>query len=180
MRLKTGEVLYEKSDMSPRPPPKISLRHDHDWTRGNVPLGSTVDQQPEGKVVRQSREKVQHATFSQLTQPIPKPICDRSGQPDNTQDMFVVKGETSRSHEINEKGFHKELGSSDRSGKPERLSEDIRVTHAHDGTGHLVEQSLCLLGFCVVPRKGSSTSRIQQSLEEQGCRNPIREKLQRL
>ena len=30
-RLKTGEVLYEKSYMSPRPPPKISLRHD--WTK---------------------------------------------------------------------------------------------------------------------------------------------------
>ena len=91
--------------MSPRPPPKISLRHDHDWTRGKVPLASTVDQQPEGKVVRQSRGEVQHATFSQLSQPIPKPICDRSGQPDNTHDVFVVKGETSRSHEINEKGF---------------------------------------------------------------------------
>ena len=35
VRLKTGEVLYEKSYMSPRPPPKILLRHDHDWTRGN-------------------------------------------------------------------------------------------------------------------------------------------------
>ena len=35
VRLKTGEVLYEKSYMSPRPPPKISSRHDHDWTRGN-------------------------------------------------------------------------------------------------------------------------------------------------
>ena len=105
VRLKTGEVLYEKSYMSLRPPPKISLRHDHDWTRGKVPLGSTVDQQPEGKVVRQSRGEDQHATFSQLTQPIPKPICDRSGQPDNTQDVFVVKGETSRSHEIDEKRF---------------------------------------------------------------------------
>ena len=102
VRLKTGEVLYEKSYMSPRPPPKISKRHDHDWTRGKVPLGSTVDQQPEGKVVQQSRGEVsQHATFSQLTQPIPKPICDRSWQPDNTQDVFVVEGETSRSHEIN-------------------------------------------------------------------------------
>ena len=55
VRLKTGEVLYEKSYMSPRPPPKISIRHDHDWTRWKVPLGSTVDQQPEGKVVRQYR-----------------------------------------------------------------------------------------------------------------------------
>ena len=34
--------------------------------------------------------------------------------------------------------------------------------------------------FCVVPRKGSSTSRFQRSLEEQSCRSPIREKLQRL
>ena len=64
VRLKTGEVLYEKSYVSPRPPPKISLRHDHDWTRGEVPLGSTVDQQPEGKVVRQSQGEVQYATFS--------------------------------------------------------------------------------------------------------------------
>ena len=38
VRLKTGEVLYEKSYMSPRPPPKISLRHDHDWTRENWAL----------------------------------------------------------------------------------------------------------------------------------------------
>ena len=44
VRLKTGEVLYEKSYMSPRPPPKISLRHDHNWTRGNYQLGSTVEQ----------------------------------------------------------------------------------------------------------------------------------------
>ena len=72
VRLKTGEVLYEKSHMSPRPPPKISLRHDHDWTRENVQLGSTVDQQPVGKLVRQSRGEVQHETFSQPTQQNPK------------------------------------------------------------------------------------------------------------
>ena len=63
------------------------------------------------------------------------------GKPDSTEDVFVVKGETSRSHEIDEKGFHGELCSSDRSGKPERLSEDIRVKHAHDGTRQPVEQS---------------------------------------
>ena len=137
-RLKTGEVLYEKSYMSPRPPPKISLRHDHDWTRGKVPLDSTVDQQPEGKVVRQSRGAVQHATFSQLTQPIPKPICDRSGQPEDTQDVFVVKGETSRSHEIDEKGFHGELCSSDRSGQPDNLSENIRVEQFTIDQGNLM------------------------------------------
>ena len=54
--------------------------------------------------------------------------------------MFVVKGEPSSSHEIDEKGLHEELGSSDRSGKPERLSENIRVKHAHDGTRQPVEQ----------------------------------------
>ena len=52
VRLKTGEVFYEKAYMSPRPPPKISLRHD--WARGEVSLGSTHDQQPQGEVVRQS------------------------------------------------------------------------------------------------------------------------------
>ena len=31
--------------------------------------------------------------------------------------MCVVKGETSRSREIDEKGLHEELGSSDRSGQ---------------------------------------------------------------
>ena len=91
--------------MSPRPPPKISLRHDHDWTRGSDQLGSTVEQQPVDKIVRQSCGEVQRSTFSQLTQPIPKPICDRSGKPDSTEDVFVVKGETSRSHEIDKKVF---------------------------------------------------------------------------
>ena len=67
VRLKTGEVLYEKSCMSPRPPPKISLRHDHDWTRGNDQVGSTVEHQPVGKLVQQSCGEVQRATFSQLT-----------------------------------------------------------------------------------------------------------------
>ena len=150
VRLKTGEVLYEKSYMSPRPPPKISLRHDHDWTSGKVSLGCTVDQQPEGKVVRQSRGEVQHASFSQLTQPKPKPICDRSGQPEDMQDVFVVKGEKSRSHEINEKGFHRELCFSDRSGQPDitpsvikarNLSENTRVEQTHDGSGQPDERN---------------------------------------
>ena len=55
--------------------------------------------------------------------------------------MFVVKGETSRSHENDEKGLHEELRSSYRSGKREKLSENIRVKHARDGTGQLVEQN---------------------------------------
>ena len=121
---------------SPRPPPKISLRHDHDWTRENDELGSTVEQQPVGKLVQQSFGEVPRVKLSK-----PKPICDRSGKLEDTERVFVDKGKTSRSHEIDEKRLHKELGSSDRSGKPEKLSEDIRVKHAHDGAGQLVEPS---------------------------------------
>ena len=136
--------------MSPPPPPKISLRHDHDWTRGKVQLGSTVDQQPEGEIVRQSRGVVQHETLSQPTQPIPKPIRDRSGQREDTKDVFVVEGEMPRSHEIDEKGFHEKLCVSDGSGQLEItlsvieariLSENTRVEQAHAGSGQFVEQN---------------------------------------
>ena len=52
--------------MSPRPPPKISLRHD--WTKG---LGSKVARQPEGEVARQPEGEVaRQAKFFQPTQPI--------------------------------------------------------------------------------------------------------------
>ena len=140
-RLKTGEVLYERPYLSPRPPPKISLRHDHNWTRGNDQLDSTVEQQPVGKLAQQSFGEVQRVKFSKPTQSKPNPICDRSGKPENTERVFVDKGKTSRSQEIDDKRLHKELGSSDRTGKPVKLSEDIRVMHAHDGTGEPVKSS---------------------------------------
>ena len=140
-RLKTGELLYERPYLSPRPPPKISLRHDHNWTKGNDQLGSTVEQQPVGKLVQQSFGEAPRVKLSKPTQSKPKPICDRSGKPENTERVFLDKGKTSRSHEIDDQRLHKELGSSDRSVKPEKLSEDIRVKHAHDGTGEPVESS---------------------------------------
>ena len=71
----------------------------------------------------------------------PNPICDRSVKPEDTERVFVDKGKTSRSHEIDDKRLHKELGSSDRTGKPVKLSEDIRVKHAHDGTGEPAKSS---------------------------------------
>ena len=103
-------------------------------------MGSTVEQQPVGKLVQQSFGEVERVKLSKPTQSKPKPICDRSGKPEHTEHVFVDKGKTS-SHEIDEKRLHKELGSSDTSGNPERLSEDIRVKHAHDGTGQPVESS---------------------------------------
>ena len=101
----------------------------------------TVEQQPVGMFVQQSFGEAPHVKLSKPTQSKPNPICDRSVKPEVTERVFVDKGKTSRSHEIDDKRLHKELGSSDRSGKPEKLSEDIRVKHAHDGTGELVESS---------------------------------------
>ena len=120
VRLKIGPVLFERQCLSPRPPPKISLRHDHDWTRGNDLLGSTVEQQTVGSSFNRFFGEVQR------TQSKPKPICDRSGKPEDTENVFVVKGETSHPHEIDDKRLQEEFGSSDCSVKIERLSEDIR------------------------------------------------------
>ena len=51
------------------------------------------------------------------------------------------EGKTSRSQKIDDKRLRKELGSSDRTGKLVKLSEDFRVMHAHDGTGEPVKSS---------------------------------------
>ena len=45
--------------------------------------------------------------------------------------------------------------------------------NSYQSSSHI---SLCLLRFCVVPRKDPSTSWFQRSLEEQSSRSPIREK----
>ena len=104
-------------------------------------MGSTVEQQPVGKLVQQSFGEAPRVKLSKPTQSKPNPICDRSEKPEDTGRVFVDKGKTSRSQEINDKRLHKELGSSDRSGKPVRLSEDIRVMHAHNGTREPVKSS---------------------------------------
>ena len=134
VRLKTGEMLYERRYLSPRPPPKISLRHE--WTKE---LGSKVVQQPEGEVVRQTM-------FFQSTQPTPNPIRDRSGRLDDMQD----ERKTSRSQEISVNSFNEELCSSERSGQLDitqdvisvqtRSSEDsksLNVEQIHDRSGQL-------------------------------------------
>ena len=124
VRLKT-EVLYEKVYMSPRPPRKISLRHE--WTKE---LGSKVVQQPEGETVRQPEgEVVRQTKFFQSTQPTPNPIRDRSGRPDNMKDGR----NTSRSQEINVNSFNAELSSSDKTGRPvtdtAAVQDDSQVYH---------------------------------------------------
>ena len=50
VRMETGEVTHEKVYASPRPPPKISLKHD--WRRE---LGSEDAHRPDGQFVQQSK-----------------------------------------------------------------------------------------------------------------------------
>ena len=69
VRMETGEVIYEKLYASPRPPPKISLKHD--WMKE---LSSEVPRQAEGEVARQ-------AEGSQPTQPNPNPNHVRTVRP---------------------------------------------------------------------------------------------------
>ena len=68
-RLKFGEKLYERQYLSPRPPPKISLRHDLNWSKGKD-QGSTVEHRPVGKLVQQSLGKTLQFWFFQAN-PIP-------------------------------------------------------------------------------------------------------------
>ena len=116
-RLKNGEKLYENQYLSPRPPPKISLKHDLNWSKGND-QGSTVEHRPVGKFVQQSLEETLQSGSSKPTQ-FPKPIEDRTGQP-VTQEI-VGK-------------LQEELSSSDRSGQPDREKEK-RVLKNHDRSG---------------------------------------------
>ena len=58
VRMKIGEVLYEKVYMSPRPPPKISLKPE--WKRE---LGSEHAQRPEVRQLSRSFQSNQPTTF---------------------------------------------------------------------------------------------------------------------
>ena len=149
-RLKTGEKLCERQYLSPRPPPKISLRHDHNWTKGNDQSGSTVEHQPVGKLVQQSLGEALQLGSSKPTQ-FPKPIDDRT-------EKLVTQ-------EIVGK-FQGELSSSDRTGEP--VKDDNRVMNVHDRTGKLVESSthtqcknLVLPDIVILHRQARTSSTLQ-------------------
>ena len=109
--------MYERQYLSPRPPPKISLKHDHNWTKGNDQSGSTVEHQPVGKLVQQSLGETVQFGSSKPTQS-PKPIEDRTVKP-ITQEI-VGK-------------LQEELSSSDRPGKSE--SKEEQHVQNHDSSG---------------------------------------------
>ena len=118
-RLKGGEPLYKRQYLSPRPPPKISLRNDLDWAKGNDNLGSTVEHRPVGKLVQQSLGETVHLGSSKLTQS-PKTNGDRSGKP-VAQEIVVVGV------------LQEEPSSSDRPGRP--VSREEQHVQNHDSSG---------------------------------------------
>ena len=123
--------MNERRYLSPRPPSKISLKYDHNWTKGNDQSDSTVEHQSVGKLVQQSFGEASRAESSKPTQSKPNPICDRTGKP-------VEHENTSCSREIVGKCLKEELDSSDRTGKPVKC-EDNRVMQVHDRMGKSVE-----------------------------------------
>ena len=108
--------LYERQYLSPRPPPKISLKHDLNWSKG-TDQGSSVEHRPVGKLVQQSLRETLQFGSSNPTQ-FPKPTEDRTGKP-VTQEI-VGK-------------LQEELSSSDRPGKPETKEE--QHVRNYDGSG---------------------------------------------
>ena len=114
-RLKGGEPLYRRQYLSPRPPPKISLRHDLNWTRGNDDLGSTVEHRPVGKLVQQSLGETVHFASSKPTQST-KTNGDRSGKPVAQEIVVGV--------------LQEQPSSSDRTGKP--VTEEEQHVQNHD------------------------------------------------
>ena len=88
-RLKNGEKLNEKQYLFPRPPPKISLRHDLNWSK-RKDQGSTVEHRPVGKLVQQSLGETLQSGFSKPTQSL-KPIEDRPRKPVTQEIVGKVK-----------------------------------------------------------------------------------------
>ena len=117
-RLKGGEPLYKRQYLSPRTPPKISLRNDLNWARGNDDLGSTVEHRPVGKLVQQSLRETVHFGSSKPTQS-PKTNRDRSGKPVAQEIVVGV--------------LQEEPSSSDRPGRP--VSREEQHVQNHDSSG---------------------------------------------
>ena len=121
--------MYEKVYTSPRPPPKISLKHD--WKRE---LGSEAAQRPDGQIVQEFKSFPSN-------QPIPNPDHDRTGQPvvrtDRKEQTVVGTNtriaqdgrKTSRSQEIDTCSFHEEAVINDRTGQPVVEQEEPKHVH---------------------------------------------------
>ena len=110
--------MYTRQYLSPRPPPKISLRNDLDWAKRDDDLGFTVEHQPVGKLVQQSLGETVHLDSSKLTQS-PKTNRDSSGRPVAQEVVVGV--------------LQEEPSSSDRPGRP--VSREEQHVQTHDSSG---------------------------------------------
>ena len=150
--METGEVKYEKENMSPRPPPKISLKHE--WKRE---LGSEHAQRSEvGQLSR---------SF-QSNQPIRSPSRERTGRPVVKDDTRTVQDgrKTSRSQEIGVNSFHKEtffreqrpvVETSAIQARSSEDSKDPNVEQAHERTRRLVS--------------GTNTENVADTFQTRSC-----------
>ena len=128
VRMETEEVIYEKVNASPRPPPKISLKHD--WMKE---LGSEVARQLEGEVARQAKS-------SQSTQPNPNPDHDRTRRP-----VVCSQKKTPHSQEIETRSSREEDVNHDRTGRPVVCSERAPQTRfSRDSTNFNVEDEFTI------------------------------------
>ena len=141
VRMETGEVLYEKVYVSPRLPPKISLKHD--WKRELV---SEHAQRPEGQVVQQFKS-------FQSNQPIPNTDHDRTGKPvvrtDRTGQPVVETGtiqtrssDDSKSFNVEHKTAHVRTGqpvvNRDESGHEQTMLNEVNMDFRIPGLPHSV------------------------------------------
>ena len=113
-RLKGGELLYTRQYLSPRPPPKIVLRNDLDWTKRDDDLDYTVEHQPVGKLVQQLLGETVHldspkpiqspkTNRDSTGQPVAKEeqhvqTHDSSGQPESEETQHIVQRQENREH----------------------------------------------------------------------------------
>ena len=116
--------------------PKISLKHDHNWTKGNDQLGFTASWKVRSTVFWRSNSR-----WIFQTNPIQTQSNLRSnGETCGHRTCFCGEKKKRPVHERLLESVCKEFGSSDRTGKPVKC-EDNRIMHVHNRTGEPVKSS---------------------------------------
>ena len=179
-RLKNGEKLYERQYLSPRPPPKISLKRDLNWNKGND-QGSTVEHQPVGKLVQQSLGEALQPGSSKPTQ-FPKPIEDRTGQPVKEEEKRVLKSHDrtgqpveGRLHKVQEDGYLKNRDDAD---KFNLAMDDENIDFNISGVPNAMvkrSQSICVHNLIQKIESHPQKEAIQNDLEQHRAFNPFSE-----
>ena len=122
--MENGKVIHENENMSLRPSPRISLKHE--WKRE---LGSEHARRPEvGQLSRSS----------QSNQPIPNPSRERTGRPVVKDDTRTVQDgrKACCSQEIDVNSFHEDTVSSERTERPVVETSVIQTRSSEDGKDH--------------------------------------------